>query len=176
MANVIEILQDLLGRHYKLPVEVIENPFAKGNLTSDGIQYCTELTTTAANVNNDVEIVTVGGDMPSGRLIAIELGLTGVFAAATSATADLIYQWAIKNLGVADWTNLHSAVTKTNLGTGDTLETYSGNFAKVDANGVLPGVNRVPFQVKLMIQCNEANEGQAKTKNSSRVKYLYIPD
>ena len=33
--------------------------------------------------------------------------------------------------------------------------------------------NALPFEVRLVIQCNEANEGRARVKNSSYVRVRY---
>ena len=143
-----------------------EHPFAKGNLTSDGIQWCAERSTTTANVDVSVEsIAPIITPLP-GLIIEVEFGLTAAFRAVSTATADIIYQWQARNEGET-WVNLHAAVTKTNIGTTYVEETYSGRFATA--------INfyRVPFEIRLIIQCNEANEGRAKIKNSSYVRVIY---
>ena len=160
--------------------EFIAKPFGKGDLTLTGAQYCAEKTTTTANVNIDIEVVTVGADLPPGRIVEIEFALTGSFAAATSATADPIYQWQVRSKQkdlYSAWKGLHTAVTLTNIGTTNLEYTYSGRYALVDKDGEIPGEIRcVPFQAKLILQCNEANEGQAMTKNSSFIRVLYLPE
>jgi len=157
--------------------EFIVRPFGKGDLTLTGAQYCAEKTTTTANVDIDIEVVTVGKNMPPGKIIEIEFALTGSFAAASTATADLIYQWQAKSLKTGAWKGLHTAVTLADINTTNLEYTYSGRYALVDKDGRLPGdLMTVPLQVKLILQCNEANEGQAKTKNSSFVSVLYLPD
>ena len=165
----------LLNKRFPYAGEpILEYPFAIGPLTSNGAQYSTEITTAGANIYNNVEVVTVGKYLPPGQLVRLELGLTGSFAAASTATADLIYQWAAADMA-AGWNNLHTAVTKTDINTTNIEETYSGRWGNINSDGALP-VTRVPFRVKLMIQCNEANEGQAKTSGASYVKFWYIPD
>ena len=146
-------------------IEHTEYPFARGDLTSDGIQWSAEKDTTTADTDVEVECVTV--KPPSlGAMVEVEFGLTAAFRAVSSATADLIYKWQARNKG-GTWVDLHSAVTKTDIGTTYVEETRSGRFKTV-AN-----FDSVPFEVRLIIQCNEANEGRAKIKNSSyaRVKY-----
>ncbi len=146
-------------------IEHTEYPLAKGDLTSDGIQWSTEKDTAAADTDAEVESVTI--KPPAlGAMIEVELGLTATFRAVSSATADLIYKWQARNKG-GTWVDLHSAVTKTNIGTSYVEETRSGRFKPV-AN-----FDSVPFEVRLTIQCNEANEGRAKTKNSSYVRVKY---
>jgi len=142
-----------------------EYPFAKGDLTSDGIKGTTEKDTTTADVDVEVESVTI--KPPAlGEMIEVEFGLTAAFRAVSSATADLTYKWQVRNKG-GTWVDLHSAVTKTDIGTTYVEETRSGRFKTV-AN-----FDSLPFEVRLMIQCNEANEGRAKVKNSSCVRVKY---
>ena len=146
-------------------IEHTEYPFAKGDLTSDGTQWCDEKDTTTANL--DVEVESVILKPPAlGAVIEVEFGLTAAFKAISSATADLLYKWQARNKG-GTWVDLHNAVTKTDIGTTYVEETLSGRFKTV-AN-----FDSIPFEVRLIIQCNEANEGRAKIKNSSyaRIKY-----
>jgi len=146
-------------------VEHTEYPFAKGNLTSDGIQWSALKDTTTADVDVEVESVTI--KPPAlGELIEVEFGLTAAFRAVSSSTADLTYKWQARNKG-GTWVDLHSAVTKTDIGTTYVEETRSGRFKTV-AN-----FDSLPFEVRLIIQCNEANEGRAKVKSSSYVRVKY---
>ena len=146
-------------------IEHTEYPFAKGDLTSDGIQWSTEVDTTTADTDVEVESVTI--KPPAlGALFEIEFGLTAAFRAVSSSTADLTYKWQARNKG-GTWVDLHSAVTKTDIGTTYVEETRSGRFKTV-AN-----FDSLPFEVRLIIQCNEANEGRAKVKNSSYVRVKY---
>ena len=146
-------------------IEHTEHPFAKGDLTSDGVQWSAEKDTTAADTDVEVESATI--KPPAlGAMIEVEFGLTAAFRAVSSATADLTYKWQARNKG-GTWVDLHSAVTKTDIGTSYVEETRSGCFKPV-AN-----FDSIPFEVRLIIQCNEANEGRAKIKNSSYAKVIY---
>jgi len=146
-------------------MEHVEYPFARGDLTADGIQWSAEKDTTTVNVDVEVESVLVKPPALGG-LLEVELGLTAAFRAVSSATADLVYKWQARNKG-GTWVDLHSAVTKTNIGTTYVEETRSGRF-KLVAN-----FNALPFEVRLILQCNEANEGRARIKNSSYVRVKY---
>jgi hypothetical protein len=146
-------------------VEHVEYPFAKGDLTSDGIQWSDEEDTTTVDVDVEVESVTIKPPV-LGAMIEVEFGLTAAFRAVSSATADLTYKWQARNKG-GTWVDLHSAVVKTNIGTTYVEETRSGRF-KTAAN-----FDSLPFEVRLLVQCNEANEGRAKIKNSSCVRVKY---
>ncbi|HEY83191.1 MAG TPA: hypothetical protein G4O01_07910 [Dehalococcoidia bacterium] len=146
-------------------IEHTEYPFAKGELTADGIQWSAEVDTTTANTDVEVERVTI--KPPAlGEMIEVEFGLTAAFRAVSSATADLTYKWQARNKG-GTWVDLHSAVTKADIGTSYVEETRSGRFKAV-AN-----FDSLPFEVRLVIQCDEANEGRAKVKNSSYVRVKY---
>ena len=146
-------------------IEHTEYPFARGNLTADGIQWSAEEDTTTAGVDAEVESVTI--KPPAlGEMLEVEFGLTAAFRAVSSATADLIYKWQARNRG-GTWVDLHSAVTKTDIGTTYVEETRSGRF-KPETN-----FDSIPFEVRLIIQCNEANEGRARVKNSSYVRVKY---
>jgi hypothetical protein len=146
-------------------IEHTEYPFAKGDLTADGIQWSAEVDTTTADTDVEVESVTIRPPA-LGEMIEVEFGLTAGFRAVSSSTADLIYKWQARNKG-GTWVDLHSAVTKTNIDTTYVEETRSGRFKTV-AN-----FDSLPFEVRLIIQCNEANEGRAKVKNSSYVRVKY---
>ena len=146
-------------------IEHNEYPFAKGDLTSDGIQWSTEVDTTTADTDVEVENITI--KPPAlGALLEVEFGLTAAFRAVSSATADLTYKWQARNKG-GTWVDLHSAVTKTDIGTTYVEETRSGRF-KTAAN-----FDSLPFEVRLLIQCNETDEGRARVKNSSYVRVVY---
>lgn len=153
----------------------IENPFGKGNLTSDGVQWSATTDTTTANVDVVVESVMTIEPIgvakgPGGRgvIIEIEFSLTGGFRAVSSITADLIYKWQARNKG-GTWVTLVE-VTKTDINVTEVAETYSGRFKTV-AN-----LNSVPFDVRLVIQCNETNQGRARIKNSSYIRVTYLID
>ena len=146
-------------------IEHAEYPFAKGDLTADGIQWSDEVDTTTADVDVEVESVTI--KPPAlGAMIEVEFGLTAALRAVSSATADLTYKWQARNKG-GTWVDLHSAVTKTDIGTTYVEETRSGRFKLVAS------FDSLPFEIRLIIQCNEANEGRAKIKNSSYVRVKY---
>ncbi len=146
-------------------IEHTEYPFARGNLTSDGIQWSVEKDTTTPNTDVEVESVTIKPPA-MGAIVEVEFGLTAAFRVVSTATADLKYRWQARNKG-GIWVDLHSEVTKTDVGTTYVEETRSGRFKPVT------NFDALPFEVRLVIQCNEANEGRAKVKNSSYVRVKY---
>ena len=146
-------------------MEHTEYPFARGDLTADGIQWTAEKDTTVADV--DIEVASVNIRPPAlGEMLELEFGLAAAFRAVSSGTADLIYKWQARNKGGV-WVDLHSAVTKTNIGTIYIEEVRSGRFL-TETN-----LNSLPFEVRLIIRCNEANEGRARVKNSSYIRVKY---
>lgn len=162
-------------------IDEVLHPFARGAGTATGAQYCTEKTQAAATATDEtVEEVLIDFGLP-GKIMELEFGLTGSFAAAASATADLIYTWQARSVGRDTWVNLAAAVTKTDIGTTNVEETYSGIFGvSTGANPLtqLPSVDlsTVPFRARLLIQSNEASQAQGKTKNSSYFRVKFIPN
>ncbi len=154
----------------EIPVRVdinreFEDRLVSDDLTSDGVQYSAEVTTGSADVDVDVlaRLVDPGLD---GNVLWVEFGLTAEFRAVSSATADLVWKWQARNKD-GSWVDLHPAVTETNIGTSYLSRTRSGYFTPV-AN-----FQEVPFEVRLILQCNEASEGRAKVKNSSYIRVVY---
>ena len=146
-------------------IEHTEYPFARGDLSSDGIQWSAERDTVGAGADVEVESVTI--KPPAlGSLIEVEFGLTAAFRAISSATADLSYKWQARNKG-GSWVDLHSAVIKADIGTTYIEESRSGRFKTVT------NFDSLPFEVRLIIQCDEVAQGQAKVKNSSYIRVRY---
>ena len=154
----------------EVPVRVdinrdFEDRLVSGALTEDGIQYSAEVTTGDADVDVDVLTKVVDPGL-EGDILWVEFGLTAEFKAVSSGTADLIWKWQARNKN-GTWVDLHPAVTETDIGTTYKSRTRSGYFTPV-AN-----FQEVPLEIRLILQCNEANEGRAKVKNSSYVRVIY---
>jgi hypothetical protein len=146
-------------------IEHIEHPFAKGNLTSDGVQWSAEKTTTTDDYET-VEEVTVSPPA-LGAVIEFEFGLT--CAVKSSGTLEsVLFKWQARNKG-GTWVDLHSEVTYPANASAYKEYTYSGRFKPV-AN-----FNAVPFDLRLVIKSGVAGGENAigKTKNSSFVKVIY---
>ncbi len=152
-------------------VEYEEHPFAKGDLSLTGVQYSAEIGAATATTDVTVELATVNPLAP-GAAIEYEFGLTAAFKATSSTTCTVGYYWRAKNATSSTWVNLHPGSTiAAPVGTAYAAEpTWSGRF-KATTN-----LNKVPFEVALFMQCDEANEGYAKTKNSSYAKVVYSAD
>ena len=147
--------------------DITQHPFGQGALTSDGVQWSTEVDTTTANT--DVVVGTAEIDArPKAKMSEVEFSLTAAFKAVSSATADLIWKWQARQVGKTNWVDLHAAVTETNIGTTYVERTRKGYYP------VTPGkLEDIPIEVRLILQCNEANEGRAKIKNSSYARLVW---
>ncbi len=146
-------------------IEHIEHPFAKGNLTSDGVQWSGEKTTSSDDYET-VEEVTVAPPQ-LGAIIEFEFGLT--CAVKSSSTLEsVLFKWQTRNKS-GTWVDLHSEVTYAADASAYKEYTYSGRFQPV-AN-----FNAVPFDIRLAIKSGAADGENVvgKTKNSSYVKVIY---
>ncbi len=146
-------------------IEHVEHPFAQGNLTSDGVQWSAEKTT-STDVYETVEEATV--KPPAlGSILEFEFGLTCAVKS-SSTTESVLFKWQARNKG-GTWVDLHSEVTYAADASTYKEYTYSGRFKPV-AN-----FNSVPFDIRLQIKSGAAGGENAigKTKNSSYVKVLY---
>ena len=146
-------------------IEHIEHPFAKGSLTSDGVQWGAEKTTVGDDYET-VEEVTVSPPA-LGAVIEFEFGLTGAIKS-SGATESVLFKWQVRNKG-GSWVDLHDEVTYSADASAYKEYTYSGRFKPV-AN-----FNTVPFDIRLAIKSGAAGGENAvgKTKNSSYVRVIY---
>ncbi|MFA5317248.1 MAG: hypothetical protein WC369_07505 [Dehalococcoidales bacterium] len=151
-----------------MPVSVIEHtehPFARGNLTADGIQWSAEKTTSTDDYET-VEETTV--KPPAlGTVLEFEFGLTCAVKSSGAAEAAK-FKWQARNKG-GTWVDLHDEVTYAADASSYQEYTYSGR------RGLVTNFNNVPFEVRLVIKSGSAGGENAigKTKNSSYVKVIY---
>jgi hypothetical protein len=146
-------------------IEHVEHPFARGNLTSDGVQWSAEKTTTGDDYEV-VEEVTI--NPPAlGAVIEFEFGLSCAVKS-TGTLESVLFKWQARNKG-GTWVDLHPEVTYPADASTYKEYTYSGRFPPV-AN-----FNTVPFDVRLVIKSGGVGGESAvgKTKNSSYVKVIY---
>jgi len=137
-----------------------------GNLSSDGIQWSTEVTTTGANEDKEVLNYTLDNDQV-GDIAHLVFGLS-IAIKAGSSTADVKFKWQARNKG-GTWVDLHDYVTIENIDTNYVERTMSGYL--------LAGVSYLdsyPIDIRLLIQSNEAAPGiaTARVKNSSYVSVV----
>lgn len=144
--------------------EIIRFPFGKGDLTSNGIQYST-LVTTSDGTWTEVEAATIEPDV-GGEIAEVQLSLTGSFQS-SSTSKDVLFKWQARNKD-GTWVDLHSAVTYAANASTLVEYTYSGTFVPVT------NFNEVPFDIRLVIQREDSGENaKGKTKSSSWIKVKY---
>lgn len=146
-------------------IEHIEHPFGKGALTTDGIQWSAEKTTSTDDYET-VEEATV--NPPAlGALIEFEFGLTCAVKS-TGSSEDVTLQWQARNKG-GTWTDLHTPITYPADASAWQEYTVSGRF-QPNAD-----FNSVPCELRLRIASGSAGGENAagRAKNSSYVKLLY---
>ena len=146
-------------------VEHLEHPFAKGALTSDGVQWSAEKTTTT-NDYEEVECVTV--QPPAlGEVLEMEFGLTCAVKSG-GATEAVLFKWQGCNQG-GTWIDLCAEVAYPADASAYKEYTYSGRFKPNASFG------RLPFEVRLVIKSGSAEGENAtgKTKNSSYIRVIY---
>ena len=165
--EITDATLDAINTIQKANIEVVFNPFGKGNLTEDGVQF-SALYTTSGDGYEVVETVTI--NIPGlGTPDQIEFGLTGSFQSSSTAE-DVLFKWEGSDNN-SNWLALHSEVTYS--ANASTLKEYTmsgrfvptGNFA----------VTTTPIYLRLSIRSGTAGTETAKgkTKNSSYVKLIY---
>jgi len=146
-------------------LEHIEHPFARGNLTPDGVQWSAEKTTSS----DDYETVEQATVKPPalGTILEFEFGLTGALKS-SGATEDVKFKWQARNKG-GTWVDLHDEVTYAADASSYREYTYSGR------RGPQVNFDAVPFEIRLVIKSGSAGgeNAVAKTKNSSYVRLIY---
>ena len=147
------------------PLIDFEDRLVSGDLTENGVQYSDEAITTDADTYIEAFTKTID-PLIEGELLWVELRLAAELKAISSAAADLKWKWQARNKD-GTWVDLHSEVTEADIGTTYQSRTRSGYFT--------PGADfqRVPFEVRLLLQCNEANQGRARVRNDSYIRAAY---
>jgi hypothetical protein len=148
----------------KLIFDVLDN-LVSGDLTNDGEQWSEEIDTTTADT--DVEVLKYEiNHGNAGSILMMHHDLIASFKAVSSGTADVKWKWQVSDDGT-NWVDLHDYVTEENIGIDYVEREMSGHFAP-ETN-----IEDIPYYIRLVIQCNEVNEGRAKVKNSSYARTVY---
>jgi len=144
-----------------------------GKLTSNGVQYSTEVETTTKDT--DVEVFSYNYDLGFDSLSKAGVRFTALsllwiyfvveaaFKAASSDTADIKWKAQARNKD-GTWVDLFDYQTIENIGTEYTVEKMEGN-GPIGSN-----FNQVPFAFRILFQCSEDDEGRAKAKNTTMLR------
>ena len=142
------------------------HPFGRGDLTEDGVQWSSEVSTSTGNYTT-VEEVTIDFGV-SAKIYEVEFGLT-VALKSSGATKFAKFKWQARNK-FGTWVNLHTEITYAADASAYKEYTMSGRFLNV-AN-----FDGVPFEVRVQIQREDVNENvTAKVKNSSYILVILDP-
>ncbi len=147
-------------------LELVVQPFGRGNLVSDDNQWSSEKDTTTTFTQVAVESVVIDAQ-PRGKLVEMEFCLVCAIKAVSSATADIGIVWYAKDKDKTNWVVLYEEEVA-DLGTTYIEKTAIG-FFPVE----LGQLEKLPVEVKLAVACNELNEGRAKIKASSFVRLVW---
>ena len=130
-----------------------EDRLVSGELTADGIQWSTEVTSGGADVLTDA-LAKLIDPVLEGRIILVEFGLTAWYRqiGAPGAATDLRWQWQARNKN-GTWVDLHPEVTEAASEADTNYERTRSGFAAISAN-----FNAVPFELRLQFRTSLANQ------------------
>lgn len=153
---ILKALEESIGK--------VRHPFGKGLLTTDGIQYSAEHTTTT----DDYEAVeTITFYNPSGySLEELEFGLIMAIKS-SGATESVLWKWQGSDNGT-DWEDLCAEQTRAADAAAYADVTISGRFAPT---GNLLG-GGATFQVRCVIKSGGAG-GETATGKAKCSSYIY---
>lgn len=148
----------------------------QNDLTADGVQYSTVVPTTT--VDTDVTLISGSFDLGFDALDKFTNDLIldllwayfefhVEFKANSSGTADITWKVQARNKDGDTWVDLFSAVTYADIGTSYVEKTYKG-YADLQTN-----FEQVPFDWKIIYQCDEANEGRGRLKSTTYYRAVF---
>lgn len=148
-------------------ITVVHHPFAKGSLTTTGVQYCTAITGIDNDAYDPIDPQTI--QQPTGyTLYEIEFGLTNRLDVNGTPTDDALWKWQASDAGSV-WADLIAEQTLSTPAAA-TESTISGRFAPT-GNFLGTGTS---FIVRLVAKSSSTNDTvSAETKNSSYVTCRY---
>ena len=129
---------------------------------ADGVIYSPVATSGLADTYSDVWSKLFPPSELAGTLEKMARGETASFST-LNATTTLTWQWQIRPKDGA-WIDLHTAITESPAAIATFERTRQGE--KIPS-----GLTTTPFEIRLQFKTSEANQGQAKVKASSYVKY-----
>ena len=148
-------------------IDKVHHPFAKGSLTTDGIQYCTAVSGIDNDAYDPIDPQTI--QQPAGyTLEEIEFGLIARLDVSGTPTDNALWKWQISDNGT-DWEDLIGEQTLATPAAA-TEVSCSGRFAPT-GNFLGTGSS---FQVRLVAKCSGATDTvTAETKNSCYIVCRY---
>lgn len=151
-----------------LKVQDFEDRLVSGDLTEDGVQWSEPYITQSVGELEEAFIKTTDPGV-DGDLLWLEFGLTIHLHASADNTAGK-WKWQARNKD-GTWTDLHSLVTESDI---DTEATGAIQATRQAFPSLGDNLNEVPFQTRLMVQCDTADRTvTVKVKSSSYVRAPY---
>jgi len=157
----------------------------EGVLTTDGVQYSSEVTTEDANTekvllakNLDLKVnvnrISSGAYINTEKAIDVPKNILTVYfeiivalKASSSATADVFWKAQARNDG-GTWVDLFAWTEYADIGTTYEEKTFKGYF------NPQTNFNQLPADFQILIKCDEANEGVGKVKSGSYIKVNFL--
>lgn len=134
------------------------------NGTGTKWQYTDYVDTTTADEYVEVASFTIEPPL-EGTLLQAIFELTANIKAKTSVTADITVKWEARNKG-GTWVTLSEQLYE------DIGLDYVNNPVKGIA-AIVTNFNKVPFDVRMSIKCNELNEGRGRAAQAVPANFLW---
>lgn len=146
-----------------------------GNLTSDGVQYSTVVSTVSSGV--DVTMFSEELDLDFGNtpartashkfIIDLYFEIRCEYKANSTATADVEWKPQVRNKD-GTWTDLVAAyVDLADVNTTYTASVLKGYFTLTD------NIDEIPLDFRILMKCDETNEGMGRLKNGSYIRVTF---
>ena len=163
-------------------LEYIEYPWARGLATANGVRYATGVNANADAVwagdttNKTLNVMPLDYPGGQGTLKEVDFGITVAFK---TDNGDSLLTWKVQAKDVntsspkaaVSWVDVSDACAQNRpFNTVFYDNTISGR-ALMQSN-----FNSFPFEMRFLFQNNTAGITEAKIKNSSWVRYLYVID
>jgi len=148
-------------------VTSLAHPFAKGSLTTTGVQYSTAIASISNAAYVAIETITFL-QLPGSILEEVEFGLTGRLDVSGTPTNNALWKWQISDDGTT-WVDLIAAQTLTTPAAATDVS-CSGRYKPT---GNFTGT-KSSFQVRMVATCSGATDTvTGETKNSSYIIAKY---
>lgn len=186
MRNLIKVLL-LAGVYFLMAIPVAGEPptginlghdytfqFVTGDLTST-VQYSTVVNTTTAGADVTLfskSIDLIFGIAPDGRtashkfLIGCYFNIITEIRSVSTGTADVEWKPQARNKD-GTWTDLASYVDLPDVGASYTQSVLKG-YAEISDT-----FDEMPFDFRILIKCDEVNEGRGRVKSGSYVRAIF---
>jgi len=168
------------AQQYSAPFEMdYTDQLVSGLLTESGDQYSTVDTTAGANVSlvlyQDTLTIKAGDYSVSDGIDYYEKQINDVYfkiivelKAATSGTAKVYTKIQAKNLNKDDWADISGwSACASAIGTTYVEKTLEGWASLSD------DFSNVPFEIRVLIKSDTANEGVGRVKNWSYIRVIF---